>query len=209
MLNYTFAASQKEGKPIMKKYTPEFPEAAQIEQELQREKYRKRYRRILRSTVYALVVTAAFAVLVATLWMPVLQIYGTSMTPTLTDGDIVVSLKGSSFDAGDVVGFYYGNKLLVKRCIAGPGDWVDITSDGDVFVNGNLLKEPYLTEKAFGECDMELPYQVPENKWFLMGDHRSTSIDSRSSTVGCVETEQIVGKIVFRVWPFKSFGNVK
>ena len=185
------------------------PSLEQLKAELEREKYKKRYKRVLRSTVYILVVVAAVAVLVATIWMPVLQIYGTSMTPTVNEGDIVISIKGSDFKQGELVAFYLGNKILVKRCIAGPGQWVDIDADGNVYVDGELLDEPYLTEKALGDCDIELPYQVPDNRYFCMGDHRSTSVDSRSTTVGCVSDEQIVGKIVFRVWPLPDFGALR
>ena len=187
----------------------EFPSVEQLTAELNRVKYRTRYKRVLRSTVYTLVVVAAVAVLVATIWMPVLQIYGSSMTPTLNEGDIVVSVKGSDFEPGDLVAFYLGNKILVKRCIAGPGQWVDIDAGGNVYVDGALLDEPYLTEKALGDCDIELPYQVPDNRYFCMGDHRSTSVDSRSATVGGVSDEQIVGKIVFRVWPLPDFGTLR
>ena len=141
--------------------------------------------------------------------MPVLQIYGASMAPTLDEGDIVITVKGSDFAPGDLVAFYMGNKILVKRCIAGPGQWVDIDADGNVYVDGKLLDEPYLTEKALGDCDIKLPYQVPDNRYFCMGDHRSTSVDSRSTTVGCVSDEQIVGKIVFRVWPLPDFGTLR
>ncbi|MGN0974362.1 MAG: signal peptidase I [Gemmiger sp.] len=182
------------------------PTVEQLEAELDRERYKRRYNRVLRSTVYTLVVVAAVAVLVATIWMPVLQVYGNSMKPTLCEGDIVVSIKGGKFEQGDLVAFYLGNKILVKRCIAGPGQWVDIDGDGNVSVDGVPLDEPYLTEKALGDCDINLPYQVPDNRYFCMGDHRSTSVDSRSTTVGCVAEEQIVGKIVFRVWPLKQFG---
>ena len=181
----------------------------QLTAELEREKYKRRYKRVLRSTIYTLIVVAAAAVLVATIWMPVLQIYGASMVPTLDEGDIVISVKGSDFEPGDLVAFYMGNKILVKRCIAGPGQWVDMDAGGNVYVDGKLLDEPYLTEKALGDCDIELPYQVPDNRYFCMGDHRSTSVDSRSTTVGCVSDEQIVGKIVFRVWPLPNFGMLR
>ena len=187
----------------------ELPSLEQLTAELDREKYKRRYKRVLRSTIYTLIVVAAVAVLVATIWMPVLQIYGASMAPTLDEGDVVISVKGSDFAPGDLVAFYMGNKILVKRCIAGPGQWVDIDADGNVYVDGELLDEPYLTEKALGDCDIELPYQVPDNRYFCMGDHRSTSVDSRSTTVGCVSDEQIVGKIVFRVWPLPDFGALR
>lgn len=193
---------------MKKKQQKQIPELAQLEAELARVKYRSRYRLVLRSTVYTLIVVAAIAVLVATIWMPVLQIYGSSMTPTLSEGDIVVSLKGSAFQRGDLVAFYLGNKILVKRCIAGPGQWVDIDEEGNVYVDGEQLDEPYLMEKALGDCNIELPYQVPDSRYFCMGDHRSTSVDSRNTAVGCVAEEQIVGKIVFRVWPLADFGVV-
>lgn len=192
-------------KPNSQSQVPKLP---LLEAELKRERNRRRYRRVLRSTVFTLVVVAAFAVLVATLWTPVLQIYGTSMTPTLAEGQFVVSIKGSSFEQGDLVSFYIGNKLLVKRVVAGPGDWVDISEDGTVYVNSEALDEPYVTEKAFGQCDLELPYQVPESRYFLLGDHRESSVDSRSSVVGSVAVDQIVGKIVFCVWPLTDFGVV-
>ena len=181
-------------------------EISKLEAELKREKHKQRYYGMLKSTVATLIVVAAVAVLIATLWMPVLQIYGNSMTPTLKEGQIVVSLKGRDLEQGDLVAFYVGNKLLVKRVIAESGEWVDITEEGVVFVNGQELDEPYLQEKAFGECDIELPYQVPESRYFLMGDHRASSVDSRSSVIGCIDKEQIVGKIVFCVWPPENFG---
>ena len=184
----------------------EIPEINELKAELDRVKYKRRYLNVFKSTVYTLVVVAAFAVLVATLWMPVLQIYGSSMTPTINEGQIVVSVKGKNFEQGDLVAFYIGNKLLVKRVIAGPADYVLVDEGGTVFVNGTELYEPYVSEKAFGECDIEYPYQVPDSRYFLMGDHRKTSVDSRSSAVGCIAEEQIVGKIVFCVWPFADFG---
>lgn len=195
-------------KPIRKEPV-DYPSVEQLAAELKRVKYRSRYRAVLRSTLYMLIVVAAVAVLVATIWMPVLQIYGSSMTPTLSEGDIVVSIKGSDFQPGDLVAFYLGNKILVKRCIAGPGQWVNIDEDGNVYVDDKLLEEPYLTEKSLGGSNIELPYQVPDNRYFCMGDHRSTSVDSRHKEVGCVSEEQIVGKIVFRVFPFGGFGKLK
>lgn len=185
------------------------PTTEQIEKELRRERHKGRYQTVLLSTVYVMVVVAAIAILVATLWLPVLQIYGSSMTPTITDGEIVFSVKQSTMEPGDIVAFYYNNKILVKRVICGAGDWINIDKDGEVYVNGDKLDEPYLVEKAFGECDIELPYQVPDGKIFVMGDHRSTSVDSRSTSIGCVSQEQIVGKITFRVWPLSRFGTIK
>lgn len=193
----------------MKKDKLELPEVEELEAELRREIYRSRYRQVLRSTVFTLVVVAAVAVLVAVLLMPVLRIYGSSMTPTLSEGDIVVSLKGRNFEPGDLVSFYVGNKLLVKRYIAGPGQWVQMDGDGNVFVDGQLLEEPYLQEKALGECNIEFPYQVPENRIFCIGDHRATSVDSRNTAVGCIGEDQIVGKIVLRIWPLSDFGPLR
>ena len=187
----------------------ENPGSQRLRQELDRVQYNKRYRGVIRSTIYVLLTVAAVAVLVATLLLPVLRIYGSSRTPSLSEGDVVVSVKGMNFSRGDVVSFYYNNKILVKRVIAFQGEWVNIDDQGNVYVGGTLLDEPYLTEKALGECDIQLPYQVPDGRIFVLGDHRSTSVDSRSTTVGCVFEEQIVGKIVYRVWPFSSFGPVK
>lgn len=186
----------------------DIPATEQLEAELAREKYKHRYHSVLRSTIYTLVIVAAVAVLTATLWLPVLQIYGSSMTPTLQDGEIVFSVKTSDFAPGDIVAFYYNNKILIKRVICGPADWVNIDGDGTVYVNGTVLDEPYLVEKALGDCNIELPYQVPDGKVFVMGDHRSTSVDSRNTAVGCVAQEQVVGKIIFRIWPLNRLGIV-
>lgn len=182
------------------------PSAAQLRAELKRERYRRSYGETLRSTVFILVVVAAVAVLVATLMLPVLQIYGSSMSPTLTDGEIVLSVKTGELHHGDVVAFYYNNKILVKRVIAGPGQWVDIDEYGNVYVDGELLEEPYLEEKALGTCNIELPYQVPDGRWFVMGDHRSVSVDSGDQSVGCVSEEQIVGRLTLRLWPLDRIG---
>ena len=193
---------------MRKKTLGEMPSAEQLEAELKREKYKRRYHSVLRSTIYTLITVAAIAVLVATLWLPVLQIYGSSMTPTLQDGEIIFSVKTADLEPGDIVAFYYNNKILVKRVICGPGDWVNIDEDGTVYVNEVRLKEPYLAEKALGDCNIELPYQVPDGKIFVMGDHRSTSVDSQNTAVGCVAQEQIVGKIIFRIWPLNRLGDV-
>ncbi len=186
----------------------DIPATEQLEAELAREKYKKRYHSVLRSTVYTLIIVAAVAVLTATLWLPVLQIYGNSMTPTLQDGEIIFTVKTSKFEPGDVIAFYYNNKILVKRVICGPADWVNMDEDGTVYVNGTELDEPYLVDKALGDCNIQLPYQVPDGKVFVMGDHRSTSVDSRNTAVGCVAQEQIVGKIIFRIWPLNRLGAV-
>ena len=192
----------------MKKHL-ENPGVDSLRKELNRVQYNRRYRSVIRSTIYVLLTVAAVAVLVATLLLPVLRIYGTSMTPSLKEGDIVVSVKGMDFRRGDVVSFYYNNKILVKRVIAFEGEWVNIDEDGNLYINGTLLEEPYITEKALGKCDIQLPYQVPEGRIFVAGDHRATSVDSRSTTVGCVFEEQIVGRIVYRVWPLEDIGPVK
>ena len=194
---------RKRKKPL------EMPELSQLKAELKRERYQRRYGSVLRSTIYSLVVVAACAILVAVLWMPVLRIYGNSMTPTVSAGELVVSWKGSSFAQGDLIAMYYANKLLVKRVIAGPGEWVDIDEDGNVFVNEKPLDEPYLVEKALGDCDIELPFQVPEDRYFVMGDHRSTSADSRLTSIGPIPAEDVVGRIIFRVWPVERFGPLK
>ncbi len=185
------------------------PEVAQLKEELKRVKHKTRFRNSLKSTLFTLVVVAACAVLIAVLFLPVLRIYGTSMNPTLYEGNIVVSLKTTDIKRGDVIGVYFGSKLLIKRCIATEHQWVNIDKDGNVYVDNKLIEEPYLTEKALGECDIELPYQVPDGAIFVMGDHRATSIDSRNTSVGCIDTDNIVGKIVFRVWPLKDFGSIK
>lgn len=180
------------------------PELNDLKKELQRELYNRRFRKILKSTVDALIVVAAAAAIIATLVLPVLQIAGTSMEPTLDDGDIVLLAKTGKLKTGDLCAFYYSNKILIKRVIATPGDYLWIEPDGTVFVNGVELEEPYLQEKSLGECDIEFPYQVPENSFFMMGDQRETSIDSRSSIIGCISQDQMIGKIICRLWPLSE-----
>ena len=194
--------------PMKKKKPLTIPTTEALETELSRVRYKRRYRSVLRSTLYTLITVAAVSVLVATLWLPVLQIFGNSMTPTLQNGEIVFSMKTADLEQGDIVAFYYNNKILVKRMIAGPGDWFDMDLDGRVYVNNKEISEPYLTEIAYGETNIELPYQVPDGKIFVLGDHRATSVDSRNTAVGCVAQEQVVGKIIFRIWPMDKIGTI-
>ena len=184
------------------------PSTEEVKAERERLAYRSRYTRVLRSTIYALVVVAAVAVLLATLFLPVLQVSGDSMNPTLQDKDVIVLVKSGSLKTGDLCGFYWQNKLLLKRVIGLPGDIISLDENGVVTVNGTVLDEPYVDELALGECDIKFPYQVPENRYFVLGDHRATSIDSRSSVIGCVEKNQIVGKVFIMVWPLSSFSLI-
>lgn len=192
-------------KNIGKHSKQDLPQLNMLQTELKREMYRRRFRKLLRSTVNALIVVAAVAALIATLILPVLQIAGTSMEPNLNDGDIVLLAKTDKLQCGDLCAFYYSNKILIKRIIAVPGDYLWIDPDGTVHLNGEVLDEPYVSQKALGECDVEFPYQVPENQYFMMGDHRETSIDSRSSTIGCIAEDQIIGKILCKFWPLSEF----
>ena len=193
----------------MKRYTGkkvhEFPALDQLKKELKREQYHRRFKRLLRSTVSALIVVAAVAALIATLLLPVLQIAGTSMEPSLMDGDIVLLMKTDRLKTGDLCAFYYSNKILIKRIIGVPGDYLWINPDGTVYLNGSELAEPYVQEKALGECDIEFPLQVTEKSYFMMGDQRQTSIDSRSSVIGNIAQDQIIGKIICKFWPLSEF----
>ena len=180
------------------------PTKEQVETERRRYRRQKAYNKALGGTVYVLTIVAAVAVLIATLVLPVLQIEGTSMEPTLHNGDIVLLMKTTRFSRGDLCGFTWNNKLLIKRVIGVPGDWIEIDTDGTIYLNGEQLEEPYVTSKAFGECDLEFPFQVPQEQYFVVGDMRESSIDSRNTLIGCIPKDQIVGKVFFRVWPFKS-----
>ncbi|MCR4652397.1 MAG: signal peptidase I [Eubacterium sp.] len=175
------------------------------ETEAEGEGYKGCFYRMFLQTTGVLVVIAAIAVLIATLVTPAFRIYGTSMTPTLKEGDVVLSVRTTNFDRGDLVAFYFNNKILVKRVIAFPGEWVDIDSDGNVTVNGTKLDEPYIEDQALGETDITFPYQVPSDRYFVLGDHRSTSIDSRNTTIGCISKEMIAGRLLFKVWPMNQF----
>lgn len=187
----------------------EAPTSQQWEVELKREQHKSEYHKMLRSTVYILLIVAAVAVLVATIWLPVLRVTGTSMEPTFEPGQIVVALKDSPLKKGDLIAFYYNNEVLLKRVIGLPGDMILIQKDGTVFVNHQKLQEPYITSKSFGQCNIQFPYQVPENKYFVLGDHRATALDSRSSSIGCIPKNLVIGKVSMRVWPFHQFGIVR
>lgn len=190
---------------MKKRWDLAMPEMDLLQKELKRELYKRRFRRVLRSSFNALIVVAAVAALIATLLLPVLQIAGTSMEPSLKDGDIVVLAKTDRLNNGDLCAFYYSNKILIKRIIGAPGDYIWINNEGTVYLNNEELDEPYISEKALGECDIEFPYQVPENYYFMMGDHRMTSIDSRSSVIGCIAEDQMIGKIFCKFWPLREF----
>ena len=187
----------------------DLPDLSLLEAELEREQYKNSFGQVLKSTVFSLLVVAAVSVLIAVLLLPVLQISGTSMTESLQDEDIVVALNSKKYKTGDIIAFYYNNNILVKRVIAAAGDWVNIDTDGNVYVNDELLDEPYISEKTLGDCNIALPYQVPDGRCFVMGDHRATSIDSRNTAVGCVSNDMVIGKILVRVWPLSGLGIVR
>lgn len=178
----------------------------QIEGELKRLRRKQNSRRIFRQTVLSLLVVAAVAVLAAMLFFPIFRVTGSSMEPTLDPKEIVVCLKSSRFQSGDLVAFYYNNKVLLKRVIGTAGDTIEIDDSGNVFVNGSQLDEPYITKKSLGQCDIDFPYQVPDNRIFVMGDNRETSVDSRTTAVGCIADEYVIGKVFLRVWPLERLG---
>lgn len=195
-------------KKILELSMDNIPTAEQLNSEVRQIKYRKDFKKILKSTISSLIVVAAIAVLVAMLLLPVLRVTGSSMTPTLENDELVICSKRSNFKSGDIVAFYYNNKILLKRVIGVAGDIIDISDDGTVYVNGTELDEPYVSEKSLGTCDIKLPYQVPDNRVFVMGDHRSVSVDSRSTTVGCIADEYIIGRVILRLWPFENIGTL-
>lgn len=185
------------------------PTALQLKTELDRINHKKEFHKVLKGTIISLLAVAAISVLISVLFIPVLKVTGSSMEPTLADDQYVLCLNNQKYKTGDVIAFYYNNKILLKRVIAGPGDVVDISEDGTVSVNGNIISEPYITNKSKGKCDIELPYQVPENRIFVMGDHRSESVDSRSEVIGCISKKDIVGKVIFRIYPLDETGKIK
>lgn len=191
--------------PATAKVLADPPTLEQLEQELKKTRYRVHFGRTLRNTISSLLVVAVVSALIAVLFLPVLQTHGASMAPTLEEGDIVAAINAGNYQTGDLVAFYYNNKILIKRVIAGPGDWVSIDEEGNVTVNDVLLDEPYLSSKARGSCDITFPYQVPDARYFVMGDHRETSVDSRNTVVGCVSRDMIIGRILVRVWPLQNF----
>ena len=180
----------------------------QIEGELKRLRRKQNSRRIFRQTVFSLLVVAAAAVLAAMLFFPIFRVTGSSMEPTLDPKEIVVCLKSSRFQSGDLVAFYYNNKVLLKRVIGTAGDTIEMDDSGNVFVNGNQLDEPYITKKSLGQCDIDFPFQVPDNRIFVMGDNREASVDSRTTAVGCIADEYVIGKVFLRVWPLERLGTL-
>ncbi len=186
----------------------DLPTAVQLESEMKRLRYRRNFRKTVWDTINSLLVVAAIAVLVSMLFLPVLRVTGSSMTPTMQNDELVICSKNSNFESGDIIAFHFNNKILLKRVIGTAGDWIDMTEDGTVYVNGEKLYEPYVDELAYGECDIEFPYQVPDNRIFVMGDHRAVSVDSRSTSVGCIADEYIIGKVILRLWPWERVGTI-
>ena len=186
----------------------QIPDLELLEAELSRSRQRARRGSVVRSTAYSLLIVAAVAVILVILVMPVLSIEGVSMETTLYDGDVVIALNNHKFKTGDVVGFYFNNEVLIKRVVATETDWVDIDKEGNVYVNNVKLDEPYVTEKAFGDCNIAFLSQVPEGACFVLGDHRATSIDSRNTSVGCISNDVVVGKLLLRIWPLDAIGSV-
>lgn len=178
-----------------------------IKEDYKTRKNREKFFYELKKTIGFFLVIISVGIIISSFWVRVLTIYGTSMSPNLTAKDTVVAFKKDQYKSGDVIAFYYNNKVLVKRVIATSGDWVNISNNGNVIINDKEIKEKYLlkSSKSIGKTDIKLPYQVPENKIFVMGDHRSVSIDSRNKIIGSIGKEQIIGKIKFIIWPLSRF----
>ena len=183
------------------------PTKEELEKELSREKYKLKYKKTLKSTIYAIIIVISISSLLSTLLFPVLEIYGKSMNPTLSEGDIVLCVKKSNIKKGDIIAFYYNNKILIKRVIGVSSDWINIDEEGNVYVNNTLLEESYVDKKNYGETNIEYPYQVPEESYFVLGDDRLTSIDSRNTIISSVPKENVIGKIIFKLWPIKNIGK--
>ena len=200
-------AWQKGGSGVPDEEYPVLSRKA-LEEELKNEHLKKTFLFALQRTLYLLLVVAAVVVIISVLFLPIIRISGASMSDTLEDGDLVVAVNNHKFKTGDVIGFNFNNSVLIKRVIATSGDWVDLDADGNVYVNGRMLDEPYVTEKSIGECNIVLPYQVPDGRCFVLGDHRATSIDSRNRSVGCISNDAVVGRLLWRIWPMESIGNI-
>ncbi len=184
------------------------PTTEQLENVVRKRKYRSDYIRIFKSTVSSLIVVSAIAVLIATLVLPVLRVTGNSMNPTMENDQLVICRRQGTFESGDIIAFYHNNKILLKRVIAVSGDTVNIDSDGNIYVNGELLEENYVINKAKGDCDIEFPYEVPADRYFVMGDNRATSVDSRTDEIGCIAEENVIGTVILRLWPLSEFGKL-
>jgi signal peptidase I len=184
------------------------PQNSDLEKLLEAEKYRLRFRHMLMNTIFTMIIAASVSVLIAVYVIPVIRIYGESMSPTIVNGDVVVTLANPSLKRGDIIAFYHNNKVLAKRVIAFSGEWVDIDEDGIVYIDSVPLDEPYIDKTALGDCTIDLPYQVPEGSLFVMGDNRSISLDSRDAAIGCISEEEMVGKLILRIWPFTRIGKI-
>ena len=183
------------------------PELNEIESEMSQVRSKGRFRQSLKGTFGALVVVVAIAVIIAFILLPVLKITnGHNMEPGFQTGDIILLQKTSKAEKGDVCAFYFNNKLLLRRVIAGEGDKVEIDEQGYVKVNGEFLEEDgYISEHALGQCDIDFPFHVPAGQYFVMGDNRDFAFDSRATNFGCVSQEEIYGKPMARIYPFDRF----